>query len=334
MKVSNWISLMIGAGVLHGCANMDAVYRTHTFDLSKNVSESAIIDAKQREILAANYTICPSPQADVMSAFALQMAGRADIPEKVRAEVVMAAQSSAAYIGVRSRNIQFSRDQSYGLCIDRMNDAVDDGQYNFYKSRLNRYQMAMAAIEQLTDPAITPPVILSSTGSAVSYGLTKAEQAKLDSDKLDKHKVEKNGGPKADGENLTDDEKAKIKAFDKSIAELEEKIRTSASLVVGGSSGGTAPSANSKQTGPSKEVIDAVTKIAISTLLTDDSVLLCIERLINNENQIYDSQSATGYRRDLNGAEIAQLQYCKGVLAGNSTPLMKLHPDILKWVTE
>lgn len=314
---------------LGGCANWDSIYRTHTFDLSQSVAKSAFIDSKQREIIAANYTVCPSPQADVMSAYAVELAGKADLPDSVKAELAAAAQSSAAYIGVRSRNIQFSRDQIYSLCIDRMNDVVDDGQYSFYKSRLHRYQVAMSAIEQLTDPAIAPLVTLGSSGSAGTSAVLQGYQAELDKLQQDKQKIEKSGGPKSDGQNLTAEEATKLKGINKDIVDLQVKIRTSSSQAVSGQSSGVAPVVSGRQGNPTNETVQAVTKIVVSTLLTDDSALLCVERLVNIENQ---ANKLSG--RGLNAAENAEVEYCRKVLSGQGQPLMKLDPKILDWVVK
>ncbi|GAB7531125.1 hypothetical protein PS3A_35370 [Pseudomonas sp. 3A(2025)] len=317
---------------ISGCANMDSIYRKHTFDLHSPVSESAFIDAKQREIIAGNYTVCPSPQGDIMMTYAAELAGKADISDKAKAELAMAAQSSAAYVGVRSRNIQFSRDQIYSLCIDRMNDAVDDGQYNFYKSRLHRYQMAMASIEQLTDPATWQPVILSSKGSATLSGPTAHDENTLAA--LEKEKTEsvKTGGPKADGQNLTTEETKKIKDLDEQIKKLKETIEASTSAASSHSAGIIDP-AITRSGSLSKETVEAVTKIVISTLLTDDSNLMCMERLINIENQINEAREQH-QDRNPNAAEMAEIKYCTTVLEGRGTPLMKLSPELTKWITQ
>lgn len=328
----NTVLLLFGM-TMSGCANMDSIYRTHTFDLHRPVSESAFIDAKQREIIAGNFTVCPSPQGDIMMTYAAELAGKADISDKAKAELAMAAQSSAAYVGVRSRNIQFSRDQIYSLCIDRMNDAVDDGQYNFYKSRLHRYQMAMAAIEQLTDPATWQPVILSSQGAATLSGQTANDEDTLAALEKDKSKRVKTGGPNADGQNLTDEESKKIKDLDEQIKKLKETISASTSVAASSHSAGIIAPSTIRQGSLSKATVEAVTKIVISTLLTDDSNLMCMERLINIENQINEAREQNGGRNP-NPAEMAEIKYCTTVLEGRGTPLMKLSPELTTWITQ
>mgnify|MGYP000270982568 CR=1 FL=1 len=334
------ISLVLVLAFCAGCANWDSIYRTHTFDLDNPVAKSAFVDLKQREIIAGNYTVCPSPLGDVMAAYAAELAGKADIPDKVKTEIAAAAQSSAAYIGIRSRNIQFSRDQLYSLCIDRMNDTVDDAQYNFYKARLHRYAMAMAGVEQLTDPVVAPPVVLGSSGSSNIHGIAQEDQAKLDTLKKEKEDIEKSGGPMKDGQSLTTEEKAQVKELEKNILEIEDKVRNAVSLSVRGQSGGNVGNNATQQSGPTDKVVDAVKKIVISTLLTDDAPLMCVERLINIENSVAGKHVRVGdmsrYPRELNEAELAEVEYCRTVLsgAGNASPLMRLHPDLLKWVTQ
>lgn len=328
--------------VISGCANLDSIYRTHVFDEREPTSKSALIDSKQREILSRNGTVCPSPQADVMTAYAIELAGKTDLSEQAQAAIAAAAQTSAAYIGVRSRNIQFSRDQIYSLCVDRMNDTVDDGQFNFYKSRLHRYQMAMSAIEQLTDPSTVQPVILSSKGESESTLASKAEKSELKKIEQEQQKIEKNGGPKADGQNLTEDEKKKIEDLKKQAQELSEKIKAAEMVEVTGQSGGTPSTVSGTNRNQlNAETVKAVTKIALATLLTDDTGLYCMERFINIENNLLDRRenllkARPGDYRDvvIDEAQLAEIKFCENVIYRQQGSLMKLHPELLKWVTE
>lgn len=327
---------------ISGCANWNSIYRTHKFaidDRSLN-AESVILDIQQREILVGNGTICPAPSPDALAAYAAQLAAKGEVPSGAKGEVATAVQTSAAYVGVRSRNIQFFRDQLYSFCLDRMNDTLDDAQYNFYKSRLQRYAVALAAVEQLTDSTIAPPVVLGSQGEAAVSGNLDALRAKLDATNKDIEKIEKEGGPKADGKELTADETAKLKELKDNKKTTEASIRNATLLSASGQSSGQIGQTTEFRNQPSNEVVKAVTKIVVTTLMTDDTPLLCLERLINIENRpiLTDRRSDGSYtqtRPPIDAAQQVEVDYCKKVLlnaSGESNPIQTLDPKLKDWL--
>ncbi|SDF25696.1 hypothetical protein [Pseudomonas thivervalensis] len=174
------LPLIMAALLLSGCnANWNSIYRTHDFQLpqiAKERQKSVFIDINQRAIISGNDTICAEPSPDAMQAYAAQLAASGALSDRAKAELAAAVQTSAAYIGVRSKNIQLFRDEFYRLCEARMNDTLDDAQYNFFLARLQRYSVALAAVEELNQGAIAPAVYLASSGSASVAGLAAQRQ--------------------------------------------------------------------------------------------------------------------------------------------------------------
>jgi len=323
-------------------ANWNSIYRTHKFAIDERSkdAESIIVDIQQREVLVGNGTICPAPSPDALAAYAAQLAAKGEVPNGAKGEIAAAVQTSAAYVGVRSRNIQFFRDQLYSFCLDRMNDTLDDAQYNFYKSRLQRYAVALAAVEQLTDSAIAPPVTLGSHGAASVSGNLDALNADLENIKNEINAVETTGGPAGDGQNLSAEEKAKLKNLKDNKVRTEDLIFNSTLLHASGQSEGHIGQGAAAGGQRSAEVIKAVTKIVVSTLMTDDTPLLCMERLINLENRplqdvIYPDGSRGQLRPPLDQAGLAEVEYCKNVLissVGDANPMQKLDPELKQWL--
>ena len=169
--------------LLSSCsANWNSIYRKHDFNVGSmsegSVHESVFVDINQRAILSGNGTVCAEPSPDAMQAYAAELAASGSLNEKARGELAAAVQASAAYVGVRSKNIQLFRDEFFRLCEARMNDTLDDAQYNVLFARLQRYSVALAAIEELNQGGIAPAVILSSNGTA-SIGDSAKKQQEL-----------------------------------------------------------------------------------------------------------------------------------------------------------
>ncbi len=323
-------------------ANWNSIYRTHKFAIDERSkdAESIIVDIQQREVVVGNGTICPAPSPDALAAYAAQLAAKGEVPNGAKGEVAAAVQTSAAYVGVRSRNIQFFRDQLYSFCLDRMNDTLDDAQYNFYKSRLQRYAVALAAVEQLTDSTIAPPVTLGSHGAASVSGNLDALNSELEKFKSEIKTIETSGGPAGDGQNLSAEEKARLKDLEGNKRRTEDHIFKSTLLSASGQSEGQIGQSSSSGGQGNAEAIKAVTKIVVSTLMTDDTPLLCMERLINIENRppievINPDGSREQRPRPLDAAMSAEVEYCRRVLVsstGDANPMHRLDPELKQWL--
>lgn len=323
-------------------ANWNSIYRTHKFAIDERSkdAESVIVDIQQREVLVGNGTICPAPSPDALAAYAAQLAAKGEVPSGAKGEIAAAVQTSAAYVGVRSRNIQFFRDQLYSFCLDRMNDTLDDAQYNFYKSRLQRYAVTLAAVEQLTDSAIAPPVVLGSNGGAAVSGNLDTLNARLQTITKEIEEIESSGGPNGDGQQLSDEEKARVKELTNSKKATEKQIYDSTLLSASGQSSGQIGQYSASNVQGNSDAIKAVTKIVISTLMTDDTPLFCLERLINLENRPYEESNYPDGTRlvrrpPLDEAELVEVEYCKSVLmssAGGANPMHKLDPELRQWL--
>lgn len=110
--------------LLAGCANFNSVHR----DFNISNGNGALIDIKQRAIIASvvktkksdnteitETRVCAEPSPDSLSAYAAELAAKADNGQ-VAAGLSAAFQESSAFVGLRTQSIQLLRDASYRLC--------------------------------------------------------------------------------------------------------------------------------------------------------------------------------------------------------------------------
>lgn len=100
-------------------ANHNSIYR----DLKTSSGTGALVDIKQRAIVAGERkgnkpedkinVVCAEPSPDSLSAYAAEIAAKADTGKGVSAEVAAAFQESAAFVGLRTQSIQLLRDAMY-----------------------------------------------------------------------------------------------------------------------------------------------------------------------------------------------------------------------------
>jgi predicted DNA binding CopG/RHH family protein len=128
------------------------------------------MDIQKRVILSGSDTpttrVCAEPSPDAMSSMALEAAGKGGVPSKVQAELSVALQQSAAFVGLRTSSIQLLRDFGYRLCEAYLSGAIDSGEYELLMRRFQKNVVALLAIEQLTGAVKAPPVVLTAQGQA------------------------------------------------------------------------------------------------------------------------------------------------------------------------
>ena len=312
---------IITALLLTACnANWNSIYRTHDFQLPQTAQErqkSVFIDINQRAIVSGNDTICAEPSPDAMQAYAAQLAASGTLSDRAKAELAAAVQTSAAYIGVRSKNIQLFRDEFYRLCEARMNDTLDDAQYNFFLARLQRYSVALAAVEELNQGAIAPAVYLSSSGSASVAGLAAQRQ------ELTAVQSELATAKKVMTDTPSDAANAKVAELAGKEAELKKAIDENKNNSVSGKATGAI---GTPANGTSQITADATQKIITAVLTTNDLPYMCLERLneyakrnmnlgeSDSWSQLPDGRVISKGGRPLNEAERVIVSYCKSIL--------------------
>ena len=184
MKIEIKYAAILAALSLSGCANLNSIHR----ELKTSEGNGALIDIKQRAIIASksktdpfNTIICAEPSPDSMSAFAAELAGKANLPNGVAAQLASSVQESAAFTGLRTQSIQLLRDSMFRTCEAFMNNAITAGQYDLLARRYQKHTVALLAIEQLTGAIKSPPITIDTSGSAEAARSISEMRSEMDS---------------------------------------------------------------------------------------------------------------------------------------------------------
>lgn len=190
MKTNNIFLAVFLSLLIVGCANFNSVHR----DLNISKGNGALIDIKQRAIIASVITttkdtkttsetrVCAEPSPDSLSAYAAELAAKAD-NSHVSASISAAFQEGSAFVGLRTQSIQLLRDASYRLCESYLNGAIEKEEYGWLMRRFQRNMLVLLAVEQLTGTVHTPTVTVGSESpSSTAHSLTelRAEQERID----------------------------------------------------------------------------------------------------------------------------------------------------------
>lgn len=255
---------------LSGCGNWDAIYRKHDF-----TERSAITDIKSRVILSAGPSeerkVCAEPSPDAMTAYAAELATKADIASKGTAGLTSAYQGAASYVGMRTQSIQLLRDQLYRLCEAYMNGAIDEAEYEMLLRRNQRYTVGLMAIETLTQPVHTPVISITSTSTAGLYSDVKEATTALDQATTEKAQLEASAGTSP-----SEEQKQKLQALSATIEALKQRI-TSGNAAIASGSTAVHSSPIATRTAPSSESINAAKDIAIRLIDVSDSGYVCLD---------------------------------------------------------
>lgn len=212
--------------LLAGCANFNSVHR----DLNISNGNGALIDIKQRAIIASivkikkdnvettETRVCAEPSPDALSAYAAELAAKADNGH-VAAGLSAAFQEGSAFVGLRTQSIQLLRDSSYRLCESYLNGAIDKDEYGWLLRRFQRNMLALLAVEQLTGAVRVPTITIGTEGSASAARALRellAEQEKIDANI--KQLEEENAKPEnADNVTKNNEKIARLKTNKKAI---------------------------------------------------------------------------------------------------------------------
>lgn len=296
-KLLTFVALLVL--FLSGCANFNSVHRN--FNISNG--NGALIDIKQRAIIASvvktkngdvettETRVCAEPSPDSLSAYAAELAAKADNGQAA-AGFSAAFQESAAFVGLRTQSIQLLRDASYRLCESYLNGAIEKEEYSWLLRRFQRNMLVLLAVEQLTGTVRVPAVTIGTEGAA-STGRTltelRAEQDKIDA-KI-KQFVEDNKKLEADTNPAnTDKNKATMATNNEAIASLkadrkaiEDAISNTRDLLASGrstvSAYNIAPQLTEKSDTQISIVAGAVQAMVENLINQDDRAVLCFNYL-------------------------------------------------------
>ncbi|MFZ5775766.1 MAG: hypothetical protein ACOY3Z_09815 [Thermodesulfobacteriota bacterium] len=281
MKIYSLAGVITIALVMTGCANLNSVHR----EIKVSEGSGALVDIKQRAIFASKDTkapygtiVCAEPSPDALSAYAAEIAAKADVPNKASVAISSAFQESSSFTGLRTQTIQLLRDSRYRDCEAYMNGALDGPQYDLQARRHQKLTIALMAIEQLTGVVRAPSATINTNGSAEAA--KSIAELRIEMGEVDKAIVFLQ--KKKDDEATTDDEK---KAIDDRIKQLQgdkDAIAKGIETARGTLVSGTATSSISNVAVPTQKSdkhIEAVTKavenIVQSVLDTSDLGQMC-----------------------------------------------------------
>ncbi|MCI5135993.1 MAG: hypothetical protein D3920_13190 [Candidatus Electrothrix sp. AW2] len=146
------------------------------------------MDIKQRAVLVSKQNnmikICAEPSPDALSAYAAELAGKANLPESTAAQFAASFQEGSAFVGLRTQSIQLLRDSLYRLCEGYMSGALDKEEYNLLTRRYQRYMVGLLAVEQLTGALRSPAVVINTDGEAKVDGETVSTEGKTSAEKI------------------------------------------------------------------------------------------------------------------------------------------------------
>ncbi|MBC3873304.1 hypothetical protein [Undibacterium flavidum] len=324
---------------LAGCANFNSVYR----DLKTGEGTGALIDIKQRAIIASKtgegtnqkIIVCAEPSPDALSAYAAELAGKADLPSGTSAQLSSAFQESASFTGLRTQSIQLLRDSMYRMCEAHMNGAITAGQYDILARRYQKHTVALLAIEQLTGAIKAPAVTINTSGSAEAA--RSISEMRVESSALDKKitdletKKAASGASDADKKNL-DEQIKQLKSDKEAIAKGIENAKgtlVSGNATANVSNLGVLTQRNDEHI---QAIAGTVEKIVTSIINTDDRGQLCFLQLSNDtqttsegHKKIQDYCLQTlAFEQTASKIQIDALQESlKNLLASNATPAIK-----------
>ena len=293
-----------------GCANVNSVYRP----LAVSDGMGALIDIKQRAIIASTVPskdskgdfikdqhgnivmetrVCAEPSPDALSAYAAELAGKADTG-KVAAGFTAAFQESSSFVGLRTQSIQLLRDASYRLCESYLSGAIDALNYQWMLRRFQRNMVVLLTVEQLTGTVRAPAITINTQGQAeAAKSLSEIQTEKDKADVKIKALEDANLALANDGEKNKEEIKKNQDDIDRLKANrnaMTQAISNARDLLASGSATATVSNVALVQQ-PSldqiKTVADAVKGIVNDVLGADDMGQLCFNYLLtsNDKNQ-------------------------------------------------
>lgn len=333
---------IIQAGILamlvSGCANWSSVYR----DFSVDDGEGAMVDIKQRAVIASKKTIttklkdkettesqvivCAEPSPDALSAYAAELSAESSVPGKATVQLAAALQESSSFVGLRTQSIQLLRDSMYRLCEGYMSGALDRAQYEILVRRYQKYMVALLGIEQLTGVVRAPTVTINTEGSADAARSIESLKEQISSinvkiaklEKENKTLEEEKGKSETTAQRKTEIEKEieknvdAIDSYRKDKTSIEKGVESARGLVAKGSA--TAVVSNvgvlsARSDSHVQAVVDSVKEIVLSVVNTDDIGQLCFSYLRDqNDENVKLTVACENYFENLNSTIPVQIK--------------------------
>ncbi|NOT16355.1 MAG: hypothetical protein HOP21_12480 [Methylotenera sp.] len=283
MKLFNTSIIATLLVIVSGCANLNSVHR----ELKVGDGVGALVDIKQRGIFVSKDArspsgtiVCAEPSPDALSAYAAELAGKADISGKGSAELSHAFQESASFTGLRTQTIQLLRDSRYRDCEAFMNGALSQTQYDNQARRHQKIMTALMAIEQLTGVIRSPSVTINTAGSAeVAHSIAEMRVELTEIDKAIADFEKKKAGLAEDEKSKVDE---KIKLLQSSKDSISKGIESARGLLATGSATSIISNAGiptQRSDAHIQAVTDAVKEITLSITRINDFPQICLDYL-------------------------------------------------------
>jgi len=257
---------------LTGCANLNSVYRT----LDLNEGKGALVDVKQRAIIVARKgsetLVCAEPSPDALSAYAAELAAKADVYGTVNAAATSAFQESSSFVGLRTQSIQLLRDASYRICEGYMSGALDKARYEMLMRRYQKYMVALLAIEQITGTLRAPNVTINTQGTAEAAKSLEEMQSQIE--KLNKEISSLSNDKAGKGTEEVAKIEEQIAAREKNKGALNAGIQNARGLITTGSATATVSNIGLPVSRSADEVntVSYVVGSIVGTILNSDDM--------------------------------------------------------------
>ena len=138
--------------LISACANLNSIERrSHLPADGKDEAIAVHLDAKQRVLVSHSSGVyCAEPNPDALSAASSGQGASASVPGTGAGALSLAAQESAASIGLRTQSIQLQREIFYRLCEAYYNGGLSSVQLATLLGRNQDLTAVVLAVEQLT----------------------------------------------------------------------------------------------------------------------------------------------------------------------------------------
>ncbi|HTO65559.1 MAG TPA: hypothetical protein VMM15_30385 [Bradyrhizobium sp.] len=283
---------------LTGCgANYTTAYRT--FSPIDDGPKSALIDAKQRGILAApgptvitgkeaarKVLICAEPSPDALSAISSSLSasfgGIFPSGTNVQAALAQALSETASQLGVRNATIQLLRDGLYRQCEAYLNGLIKQDYYEQISNKYVNAMVALLAIEQLAPVNASATALRASDGGKVSTKTTVNVKSSALPGKENKDAENKEVAPSSGGtsQDATNEEAADA---EKESSTDEAEVDASGGSEATGEA--PAPTASINLPSGNQRTIPSHVSRAVNTMvtwfLTKDTVDYCLRGLFS-----------------------------------------------------
>ncbi|NWH07613.1 MAG: hypothetical protein HXY22_03020 [Alphaproteobacteria bacterium] len=292
---------------LTGCGT-EELFFSKQVDLTPGTGQMS--DIKQRGVFVESRpdregvptpVVCAEPSPDAMAAVAASLAARADVTEEGSAGFAASLNESAASVGLRTQTIQLLRDGFYRICEGYMSGALTAEEYSMMQRRYQANMLALLAIEQLTGTVRAPATALHSTAMGEVNEL-QLDYAML-SEQLDRHRddLRKARAQTPPNQSQVTALEQQVQAEEAQLTVLRNRIQAASA-----SSAGIELMTQQQQQHATKEVADAVVRIAEGVIKNDYSGQMCFDYFRSKERAA-PTQAAS---RDLES-------YCRSVFQNN-----------------